>query len=634
MGVISNGTTLIDQGLYQGLTSVDWDTTPKTATFTGVAGNGYFCNTSSGTFTLNLPAGSVGDIIAVSDYASTFNVSETPAVYSNPESSLGTPDLTVSSVSNFSAPSATVRAQDLYSAVNVGSFTSSDYGVLWETGGTGEGFAASLEAGGQLWVAAYDGDPWANSAMAYLKVDVSSYYNTPGTFYTTIDQSAKQFNLYFQPGGPTSGNQAISLGTSTAGTTSNWAGTDGGALGKLNSSMVNFGFTNYNSTFTGDAQELRWYYNTAEPSPFQSITTPAVSATPLTISPNGTDKINGTNDDYTATTKGVSLVLLYVDSIRGWKVIGGGEIDAAGGGFITATGGTITTSGDYKIHTFTGPGTFTVTCAGSSSGSDTVDYSVIAGGGAGGGSEVGGGGGAGGYRESSGAASGCYTASPLGACVSALPVTATGYPITVGGGGSGTANSGNQGSNSVFSSITSTGGGYGAVGSLPGGGGNGGPGGSGGGGGRWGPGAGGSGNTPPVSPSQGNNGGTRYQFPFSNHPAPHGGGGGGGAGSLGGNASSTKGGNGGCGTTTSISGSAVVRAGGGGGGVEATPLGGGDGGPGGGGAGLPGGSPGTSGNPGTVNTGGGGGGTGWGPSFSGNGGAGGSGIVIIRYKFQ
>ena len=28
--------------------------------------------------------------------------------------------------------------------------------------------------------------------------------------------------------------------------------------------------------------------------------------------------------------------------------------------FITATGGTITCCGDFKIHTFTGPGTFTV----------------------------------------------------------------------------------------------------------------------------------------------------------------------------------------------------------------------------------------------------------------------------------
>lgn len=30
-------------------------------------------------------------------------------------------------------------------------------------------------------------------------------------------------------------------------------------------------------------------------------------------------------------------------------------------GFISATGGTITTDGDYKVHTFTSSGTFTVT---------------------------------------------------------------------------------------------------------------------------------------------------------------------------------------------------------------------------------------------------------------------------------
>jgi hypothetical protein len=39
---------------------------------------------------------------------------------------------------------------------------------------------------------------------------------------------------------------------------------------------------------------------------------------------------------------------------------------------------------DYKIHTFTGPGTFTVTNAGNPGGSTTVDYLVVAGGGGGG----------------------------------------------------------------------------------------------------------------------------------------------------------------------------------------------------------------------------------------------------------
>jgi hypothetical protein len=37
--------------------------------------------------------------------------------------------------------------------------------------------------------------------------------------------------------------------------------------------------------------------------------------------------------------------------------------------FYSATGGTITESGDYKIHTFTADGTFTVTNAGKPAGS-------------------------------------------------------------------------------------------------------------------------------------------------------------------------------------------------------------------------------------------------------------------------
>ena len=52
--------------------TVDWDTTPKTATFTAVSGDGFFADTSSGAFTMNLPAGTAGDIVSVADYAGTF----------------------------------------------------------------------------------------------------------------------------------------------------------------------------------------------------------------------------------------------------------------------------------------------------------------------------------------------------------------------------------------------------------------------------------------------------------------------------------------------------------------------------------------------------------------------------------
>ena len=58
---------------------------------------------------------------------------------------------------------------------------------------------------------------------------------------------------------------------------------------------------------------------------------------------------------------------------------------------LVIVGGSVATSGDYKIHTFTGPGTFCVSCAGNSAGNDKVSYLVVAGG-AGGGAGNGGGG--------------------------------------------------------------------------------------------------------------------------------------------------------------------------------------------------------------------------------------------------
>src|SRR6056300_848018 len=44
--------------------TVDWDTTPKTASFTAVSGDGYFINSSSA-ITMTLPAGSAGAIVSV-----------------------------------------------------------------------------------------------------------------------------------------------------------------------------------------------------------------------------------------------------------------------------------------------------------------------------------------------------------------------------------------------------------------------------------------------------------------------------------------------------------------------------------------------------------------------------------------
>ena len=55
--------------------SVNWQTgSIKTATFTAVNGEGYFCNTSGGAFTMNLPSStSAGNIVSVKDYANSFD---------------------------------------------------------------------------------------------------------------------------------------------------------------------------------------------------------------------------------------------------------------------------------------------------------------------------------------------------------------------------------------------------------------------------------------------------------------------------------------------------------------------------------------------------------------------------------
>jgi len=363
----------------------------------------------------------------------------------------------------------------------------------------------------------------------------------------------------------------------------------------------------------------------------------------VTVTPNGSEKIGGIAGSGTLSTERQSVTLIYIDSTQGWLDIHDSTSALAGPVYMVATGGTIATvCTNYKTHTFTGPGTFCVSNAGNAFGSNSVDYLIVGGGAGGGigygGGYCGGGGGAGGYRFSAGTVSGCYTAGPAPLAAAALPVSVQGYPIVVGGGGTGTTNpgctqggavAGCSGVNSSAMGLTSAGGGGGAGGSRCG------PadakaGGSGGGGGAASgyPGAaagyGAAGNTPPVSPPQGNNGG--------NGPgtANNSGGGGGGAGAVGGNRSDPEtGGAGGAGLTSCITASPVARSGGGGGSSSSSGTA--SGGAGGGGAGARN-SPSTNAVAGTTNTGGGGGG---GVRYStGVAGNGGSGIVVIRYKFQ
>lgn len=268
------------------------------------------------------------------------------------------------------------------------------------------------------------------------------------------------------------------------------------------------------------------------------------------------------------------------------------------GGFITAVGGTVTTSGNYKIHTFTnvGSSTFQVTSAPVGA---TVSVLVVAGGGGGGGGDFGanddqsGGGGAGGYCEQTNRA-----------------VTAASYGVTVGAGG--TAGgwdyvNATRGGNSLFDTVTAHGGGAGQnfySPSLV-------NGGSGGGGAGWE----GSYVAGGIS-TQANSGGATCYGNAGYSAYAGGGGGAGGAGT---------GDAGGPGRYSTISGTNKAYAGGGApGGVSG--MYGGNGGVGGGGSAIL-----YASTPGAANTGGGGAGGGY--DF-GDPTAGGSGIVIVRYLYQ
>ena len=359
----------------------------------------------------------------------------------------------------------------------------------------------------------------------------------------------------------------------------------------------------------------------------------------LTLGRNS-ENIGGSGEDATLNTKGLAVTLVYVDSTKGWLVTDSGvQSDAPGTLFVAATGGcSINTCGNYKIHTFNNPGTFTVTCAGNGGGSNTVSYLMVAGGG-GGGRSYAGGGGAGGFRESK-ASTDSYTASPLNATTGPaynISVASTSYPVVVGAGGAGSTTNntvGTQGCSSSAFCVTSAGGGAGGAHAPAAPNWNGGPGGSGGGGGSTQPpagaGPGGSGNSPSTVPPQGQDGGDGYHDAAAFAIGAGGGGAGAAAVNVGTSAPSVAASPGGAGVATEISTSSVTYAGGGGGGGHPSfPASSGTGGAGGGGAGGV--FSGGAGTAGTANLGGGGGG---GSSDNSGGRTGGSGIVIIRYKYQ
>ena len=95
--VSGSGTTGVGQLSFAEVSGgTSWQAV-KTSTFTAVAGEGYFVNTTSGVVTMNLPAGTLGDEIVFIDYAGTFDTyTFTIAANGSEKINASTADLTVS----------------------------------------------------------------------------------------------------------------------------------------------------------------------------------------------------------------------------------------------------------------------------------------------------------------------------------------------------------------------------------------------------------------------------------------------------------------------------------------------------------------------------------------------------------
>jgi len=95
--ITGSGTTAVGQLSFAEVSGgTSWQAV-KTSTFTAVAGEGYFINTTAGAIEMDLPAGSIGDEVSFIDYAGTFDTNALTIDQNGTEKIAGSTDpLTVS----------------------------------------------------------------------------------------------------------------------------------------------------------------------------------------------------------------------------------------------------------------------------------------------------------------------------------------------------------------------------------------------------------------------------------------------------------------------------------------------------------------------------------------------------------
>ena len=209
--------------------------------------------------------------------------------------------------------------------------------------------------------------------------DLNSTLNTSGT--VSLDGSANELRFY--EGSNYVGFEAPSLSgdqiwvlPTADGSSGQMLKTDGsGNLGFVNvTTLVTEGIDWQSTVKTGDFTAVSgegYFVNTtsgaitatlpASPSAGAIVAFKDYAATfatnNLTVGRNSSN-IQGNANDSLLSTNRASVVLVYVDATKGWLYVQESNVSDFGPSYISATGGTITTSGDYKIHTFTSRGNF------------------------------------------------------------------------------------------------------------------------------------------------------------------------------------------------------------------------------------------------------------------------------------
>ena len=368
--------------------SVDWQTSIKTTSFTAVSGEGYFVNTTSGAVTVTLPSSpSAGAIVAIKDYANTADTNAITIGRNGSNIDGGTEDPTITNEGGAATLvyGDATKGWQIVEAAQKSDLTFSKF--VTATGGN------STTTIGDFKVHAFTGPG---------TFCVSSAGNTAGSNTVCVMVVGGGGGGGNDDGGGggaggmvlatsqsiTTGAKPIAIGASgdTVSLASGASQTGFGRTGTVNWQTTvktsNFTAANGEGYFVdtnggaitvtlpagtaGDIIAIKDYRNTFD-------------TNAVTVTPNGSDKIGG-NTNAILSTEGVAVTLVFIDSTRGWMVTDSGlQSDAPGAEFVEAAGGnSITTIGDFKVHAFTGPGTFTVNNAGNAGGSNTVCVMVVA----------------------------------------------------------------------------------------------------------------------------------------------------------------------------------------------------------------------------------------------------------------